>query len=296
MEPAERFVASDGARLAVYEWGAASRGQSASILLAHATGFHARCWDQVVAHLGERHVVAVDQRGHGHSGGTLPVHWGQFGADLTTVLRALDLGDVVGVGHSMGGHAMVEAAALDPARFRRLVLIDPVVVRPDFYQPPDGGGRLPGDHPTTKRRARFASPDEMFARFAERPPFDTWDRRVLRDYCVHGTRRDPSGDGVVLACRPEYEAEVYMTSRGNGAILDRARAVEVPVLVVRAMEPPAEGTLPDFRYSPTWPGLAGAFRRGSDRHLPDRTHFLPMEDPPLVARMILEADEGRGAP
>jgi pimeloyl-ACP methyl ester carboxylesterase len=193
----------------------------------------------------------------------------------------------------MGGHAMVEAAALDPARFRRLVLIDPVVVPPDFYQPPEGGWRMPGEHPTAKRRSRFASADEMFARFAERPPFDAWDRRVLHDYCVHGTRPDASGGGVVLACRPEYEAEVYMTSRGNGAIIDRARAVDVPVLVVRAMEPPAAGALPDFRYSPTWPGLADAFRRGSDRHLPDRTHFLPMEDPALAARLILEDDAGR---
>jgi pimeloyl-ACP methyl ester carboxylesterase len=293
MEPEQRLVASDGAQLAVYEWGTAAPGRSAPILLAHATGFHARCWDQVVARLGGRHVVAVDQRGHGRSGGTLPVHWRQFGADLTAVLRALDLRDVVGVGHSMGGHAMIEAAALDPVRFRRLVLIDPVVIRPGFYQPPEGGGRMPGEHPTAKRRSRFASADEMFVRFAERPPFDAWDRRVLRDYCVHGTRPDASG-GVVLACRPEYEAEVYMTSRGNGGIIERTQAVEVPVLVVRAMEPPADGTLPDFRYSPTWPGLAGAFRRGSDRHLPDRTHFLPMEDPALAAQLILEAEPGPG--
>jgi len=38
-----------------------------------------------------------------------------------------DLADVVGVGHSMGGHALVDAAAAEPARFVRLVLIDPVI-------------------------------------------------------------------------------------------------------------------------------------------------------------------------
>jgi lipase len=119
-------------------------------------------------------------------------------------------------------------------------------------------------------------------------PFDGWDRRVLRDYCRHGTRPDPSGDGVVLACRPEFEAEVYMTSRGNRAIHDRVHAVDVPVLVVRTMEPPSDGALADFRYSPTWPALAGAFRQGRDRHVADRTHFLPMEDPGLAARLILE--------
>ena len=288
MSPLERGVACDGATLVVYEWRPTAGGQNDPVLLAHATGFHARCWDQVVGRLGERHVVAVDQRGHGRSGGAPPVHWGQFGADLAAVLRALDLRDVVGVGHSMGGHAMTEAAALDPGRFRRLVLLDPVIARPGLYATPDGDGRMPGEHPTAKRRSRFASPEEMFARFAERPPFDAWNRRVLRDYCRFGTRPDPSGDGVVLACHPEFEAEVYMTSRGNGVIHDCVRAVEVPVLVVRAMQPPSDGPLADFRYSPTWPALAAAFPQGRDRYLADRTHFLPMEDPEFAARLILE--------
>lgn len=280
-----------GSVLVTYEWHPDARGAADTILLAHATGFHARCWDQVVARLGERHVVAVDQRGHGRSDGEPPVHWRQFGEDLVALVRALHLGALVGVGHSMGGHAVTEAAALVPDRFRRLVLIDPVIVRPDLYAAPGPeAGRMPGEHPTARRRNRFASPDEMCARFAERPPFDAWDRRVLHDYCVHGARPDPSGDGWVLACRPEFEAEIYMTSRGNGGIHERVRAVQAPVLVVRAMEPPSDRELPDFRYSPTWPGLAAAFPRGRDLHLPDRTHFLPMEDPALAARLILDPE------
>jgi pimeloyl-ACP methyl ester carboxylesterase len=245
----------------------------------------------VVASLGDRHIIAVDQRGHGRSDGPLPVHWRQFGEDLAGLLRGLELRALVGVGHSMGGHAMTEAAALEPARFRRLVLIDPVIARPELYAEPGApSGRLEGEHPTARRRNRFASPEEMFDRFVERAPFDAWDRRVLRDYCLHGTVPDASGDGVVLACLPEFEAEVYLTSRGNRAIHQRVRAVTVPVLVVRAMEPPADGDLADFRYSPTWPDLAEAFPRGRDRHLSDRTHFLPMEDPALAARLVL-ADE-----
>ncbi len=288
--PRQHRVSVGGITLVAYEWNAAARGRADTILLAHATGFHARCWDQVVASLGDRHVVAVDQRGHGRSDGPLPVHWRQFGEDLAGLQRALELRSLVGVGHSMGGHAMTEAAALEPARFRRLVLIDPVIARPELYAEPGvASGRLAGEHPTARRRSRFASLDEMFERFVERSPFDTWDRRVLRDYCVHGTLADPSGDGVVLACRPEFEAEVYLTSLGNRAIHQRVRAVDVPVLVARAMEPP-DGGLPDFRYSPTWPGLAHAFPRGRDRHLADRTHFLPMEDPALAARLVLEGD------
>jgi hypothetical protein len=52
------------------------------------------------------------------------------------------------------------------------------------------------------------------------------------------------------------------------------------------MEPPPDRDWMDFRYSPTWPGLIDHFRRGRELHLPDETHFLPMEKPEFVARLI----------
>jgi hypothetical protein len=35
-------------------------------------------------------------------------------------------------------------------------------------------------------------------------------------------------------------------------------------------------------------GLAAEFHHGRDRHFSDKTHFLPMEDPTLMARLIDE--------
>jgi len=296
MQPIHRRVAVNGITLSVFEWQRAEDAPSGTILLAHATGFHARCWDRVVAHLGARHVVAVDQRGHGRSDKVFPVHWRDFGCDLAELVRVLDLTHVIGVGHSMGGHAMIEAAAAEPQRFERLLLIDPVIASPEEYAAAAAHTAwLNGQpHPTVKRRNRWASPDEMFERFKERPPFSSWDRDVLRDYCTYGLLPDPNGEGFVLACPPEFEAAVYMASRGNADVHASGRAVDVPVLVVRAMEPPPDRDWMDFRYSPTWPGLAQQFRRGRELHLPDETHFLPMEQPRLVAKLI--EDEASGHP
>jgi hypothetical protein len=121
-------------------------------------------------------------------------------------------------------------------KYERLSIVDPVIVAPDEYT----GSRLDmgadWQHPTAKRRNRWASPDEMFERFKDRPPFASWDRDVLRDYCEHGLLRDPSGDGFVLACPPEFEAAVYMAARGNAAVYDSVRALDVPVLLVRGGE------------------------------------------------------------
>ena len=284
--PADHRISVGDITLAAFEWNRQARGQAPTVLLAHATGFHARCWDQVVALLGERHVNTVDQRGHGRSGGSLPVHWRQFGHDIAELTRALDLSDIVGVGHSMGGHAMTEAAALEGGRFERLVLVDPVIIPPELYDVSGRWtGRFDGQHPTAKRRRHWSSPDELFDRLKHRPPFDTWNPLVLRDYCRYGVLPD-AADGFVLACHPEFEAEIYMTSCGNGGIHQRIQALDLPVLVVRTMAPPPDRPLTDFRFSPTWPGLAGAFRRGHEIHLADRTHFLPMEDPELTATLI----------
>lgn len=289
MPPIHHCIAINGITASVYEWGAAGDAHRPTFLLAHATGFHARCWDGVIAHLGARHIVAVDQRGHGRSDKVFPVHWQDFGQDLAALIRALDLTDVIGVGHSMGGHAITQAAAAEPQRFQRLVLIDPVIVSPEEYAAA-GGATLASawQHPTAKRRNRWASPDEMFERFKDRPPFAAWDRDVLRNYCEYGLLPDASGDGFVLACPPEFEAAVYTAARGNGAVYDSVRAIEVPVLLVRVMEPPPDRNWMDFRYSPTWPGLITHFRSGRELHLPEETHFLPMEKPEVVAKLILE--------
>jgi lipase len=63
-------------------------------------------------------------------------------------------------------------------------------------------------------------------------------------------------------------------------------ALDIPVLVVRArpMDPAIKPW--DPLGSPTWPGLAAEFPQGRDLFRPDRTHFLPMEDPAGMAALI----------
>jgi pimeloyl-ACP methyl ester carboxylesterase len=192
----------------------------------------------------------------------------------------------------MGGHAMVEAAAACPDRFRQLVLIDPVIVSPEDY---GGGGwmisRLAGEkHPTAKRKRRFRSPTEMIERFRDRVPYCVFQPEALRAYCVHGLLPAEDGDGFLLACPPEVEASIYMTSRSNPGVHDSIRALSLPVLILRAKLPPEERDAMDFSSSPTWLGLAGEFRKGREIHLPEHTHFLPMEIPDRVAALILAAE------
>lgn len=276
----------NGVELVWFTW--PGRGPAASeppILLVHATGFHARCWDQVVRHLGDRRVIAVDMRGHGRSGNTPPISWDAFGQDLSALVAHLGLEGAVGVGHSMGGHTLVQAAADHPVAFSRLLLVDPVIMAPEFY------GAAPSwiegdEHPTAKRRNNWQSWEEMFERFRDRMPFAAWDPAVLEDYCRWGLVPDAEGDGLVLACPPRVEAAIYMGSAAR-SIYELLPDIRIPVTVLRARPRPAVRDAMDFSSSPTWPELAQQFPDGHDVHLPELSHFIPMEAPALVAEYIL---------
>ncbi len=202
--PQQRRLSVNGLQLAVIEWGEAHADQP-PIFFAHATGFHARVWDQVIALLPEFHCFALDQRGHGRSTQPPPPHhWRYFADDVIAVSQQLGLSRAIGVGHSIGGHAITAAAARQPDLFSRLLLIDPVILPEQAYV-----GVVELEHYTAKRRNEWNSPDEMFDRFKDRPPFNAWKPQVLRDYVDYGLLPNPNGAGYVLACAPAFEAATY---------------------------------------------------------------------------------------
>jgi len=281
-EPLACRVRGDGVELQLYEWA----GDGRPILLAHATGFHARCWDQVVAHLPGRHVYAVDMRGHGLSDKPEPPYdWRAFGRDVAAVARELDLAGAIGAGHSKGGYAITRAAAEEPGAFAALLLVDPVIMPSEMYRQ-TGPAR---EHFPAKRRNHFASPAEMEERFRGRAPFDRWGPAVLHDYCQYGLVPDPHGHGYVLACPPEVEASTYGGALDSGDIYDDVAKITVPVRVLRAGQRDAGGI--GMNGSPTFPGLAACFKDGEDVPVAGMSHLMAMEDPALIARHILELEE-----
>lgn len=268
--------------LAVHHW--AGPTDAAPLVFAHATGFHGRVWDTIIAAFPDHPAHAIDLRGHGQSGGGPIADWRVVAADVAAFLGQEGITGAVGIGHSMGAHTLLQVAADHPQAFTRLVLFDPVIFAPDFYAPAEPLFTADNPHPTSRRKRDFPSVAAMMERFRERDPYALFDPRVFEDYCRHGLVPAPSGEGLELACAPETEASVYASSRSNAGILEAARQVDIPVLVVRAQQ----SGLADFKSSPTWPGLAGIIPQGTDLHRPDMTHFHPFQDPADAARIIGE--------
>lgn len=271
--------------LSALEW----PGEGDPVLLLHATGFHSRCWTQVVEQLPGQHIYAVDLRFHGASSDEGDVDWKLLAEDIRILVEQLDLRQLVGVGHSIGGHLITRVAASLQDRFKQLVLIDPVIMSPERY------ARMhefveaidATEHPVSRRKNAWRDSEEMYQRFKDRTPFSTWDPRVLRDYCDYALHPADENGVKQLLCDPINEASIYMNQVGNEVVHQELHLIETPVTLLRA--PTAENEITDLSSSPTWPGLAQALPLCREIYLPHLNHFIPMQEPEMVAGYIREA-------
>lgn len=284
-EPRNFRIDIGDVELSVYEW----QGEGDPVLLLHATGFHSRCWNQVVKQLPGRHIYAVDLRFHGHSGDEGEVDWNVLSQDIVLLIEQLDLNNLVGVGHSIGGHLIARAAVRVPQRFKQLLLIDPVIVSPqDYVQFLEQTAAFSAtDHPVSRRRNQWRDAQEMFQRFKDREPFNSWQPEVLRDYCDYALHPSSEEGYRQLLCDPINEASVYISQSGNEVIHEELPRLQTPVTLMRAK---FTGTsITDLAASPTWPELASVIPDCREIYLPQMNHFIPMQDPALVARHIQDA-------
>jgi len=255
-------------------------GHGPRALFIHATGFHSRVWDQVVGRLPEFDCWLIDMRGHGQSSKPEPPYiWRNFGLDIKAIVEQLDLKFDVGIGHSMGGHSIALAASMIPDLAQSLILIDPIIVRRELYKTAEIKR-----HPVERRKNHWQSWQQMFERYQEKAPFDTWDKEVLRDYCRYGLLPVSTGDGYELACPPRIEGSIYSNSMdvAGADIYDALAKVEARVLILHP-PPTVYRKIEDF--IPL--DLGRFFKHGEDKLFPHLTHFIPMEAPDLVAQEIL---------
>ena len=132
---------------------------------------------------------------------------------------------------------------------------------------------------TLKRKRWFESTEAMFRNLENKPPFATWRRDMLRDYCEYGTR-PPAGGGVELKCPPEIEAEFYARSREYAGLplILKSRS---PLLVIFGEKSDSPGNaIPDK--------IAAQQENGRVVTVAGASHFLPMEQPEEVIRMATE--------
>src|SRR5213593_178014 len=90
---ATRAIEARGLRLAAWEWGARERP---AMLLLHSLAAHSHWWDGMAALLEDTfHIVALDFRGHGHSGHAMPPAYHFAALDVLGWRAPLVVGDML---------------------------------------------------------------------------------------------------------------------------------------------------------------------------------------------------------
>jgi pimeloyl-ACP methyl ester carboxylesterase len=235
-------------------------GDGPPVVLVHSGVTDARQWEAVTALIQRRMtVVRYDRRGYGRSA---KYKRGRYSAslDLLELLDGLALERVVACGNSAGGEALLEAAALQPERFARLVLLAPATWPWEPSEP----------------LARYAEAEE--AALAE----GDLDRAIALsvDMWVH---RDEHREPVATMLRRALEnqrkrpfEEFGLEDPPLGERLDR---ITCPVRILVG-----EHDVEDFR-AIAWK-LVDGLPDATAEEVPDAGHLLGLEAPELVASTL----------
>jgi pimeloyl-ACP methyl ester carboxylesterase len=240
-----------------------------AVLLIHGTGMSARSWTRQLQSVpGALRLIALDLPGHGESDAMPRASVEDYAATVADVLRALDCGPAVIVGHSLGGSIAIALAARRPDVVRGLVLIATCVKLPLVDSV---GERLVAFLPGPLRRLLFFSMAKKVL-FAPDTPADA----------VAITMQE------LRACRPESLTADVRAARAMD-LTDQAAALDVPTLVLAGsrdrLTPPALAER-----------LSTLIRRARLRIVDGAGHMVPQEAAERVNREIAAFVESLAAP
>ena len=253
---------SDGARIAVRGYG----GRGRSIVLLHGLMGRASTWWRHARWLAEYgKVVAIDARAHGDtvspSQGPWPTE--RFVADVIEVIEALQLGECVLIGHSMGGLHAWQTAAARPDLVHALVVED---------MAPDHRGRTAG--PWVSWFAAMPATFESIA--AVRDAFG-WPRASVGDYYAECVREGPEGYRLLTDHRL---ASKIADEWGERDFWAGVRAVRCPTLLLEAEDTPIAAT--------QMAQMARLIPQSSHFRVPGTGHLLHDDQPQRFRELVTE--------
>ncbi len=279
--PGSHVVTDSGDRV-WQDWGGSGR----MLHFAHANGFPPGTYRTLLEPLTEHfHVVSSAAR---PLWSAAPPHqtesWSELADDLRRELRRRGLGGIIAVGHSLGAAMSLLAAAADPRLFAAVVAIDPLLLTGVPALVWGMMKRLGLEHRlglvrgARARRAAWPDRQAVLMAYRRKRIFRRWEPAVLEDYVAAGTVESAAG-GVRLRYPPEWEARIFEVSPHD--LWRQLQRIAVPTLLVR-------GEHSDTLRPAAARRLARELATSQVVVIPDATHFVPMERPGEVARVVIE--------
>lgn len=182
--PESKYIETHGLRLHYLDWG---NSRLPPMLLLHGLQDCAHLWDHFAAAMrNQYHVMALDHRGHGDSPWTDPEAYklADYVAELKGLIEALDLNDLILMGHSAGSKNAWIYIAENPGRVARLVITD---MDPDSVNP--GSKEMISRY--KDESDEYDSLDAVVVRLRDRARLASDD--ILRHHAEHMTKATPNG-------------------------------------------------------------------------------------------------------
>jgi pimeloyl-ACP methyl ester carboxylesterase len=265
-------------------------GSGPLVHFAHANGFSAGVYEPVFNALeGDFRVAGMNICGQDHcmvgkcAGDRRITSWNALSVELEDFITSISGGgSVVAVGHSIGGAVTLLCAARNPSLFKKIILLDPVLLDPKVVKTirmaelTGQAHRSPLAQRAMKRRDTWASREEALGHFRDRPLFSGWTEESLRAYATHGLY--DAGDGTVrLSCPKEVEAQGFMTYPTE--IWERVGELRTPTVFVRGEN--SEVITPESRDL-----FLKLCPHAEHIEMPGAGHLFPMQFPAETAELI----------
>jgi len=253
------------------------------LLFAHANGYPPDCYSPLFKLLNNYQISAIHQRPLWEDSKPEDIDdWNPLTDDLLHFMNAEEMDQVNGIGHSLGGIALLRAALREPQRFSSLILIDPVLFLPyfirlwnilrilkliDYIHPLIPAAR--------RRRRVFKSRESLTVSYRRKSIFKYFSDEAL-GATINGITC-PLEDGSYKLCySPEWEVQIYSTGVWRDLELwKKLPKLEVPLLIIRGAES-------DTFFESTGRLVTKKLPSAKVVNIEKSTHLLPMEKPEAV--------------
>ncbi len=238
------------------------------MLFLHGGSAHAHWWDFVApAFVGDFHVLALDQRGHGESEWADEWAYGSrhYVSDLDQVIDGWGFGAPILVGHSMGAHNVLAYASEHSEKLRAIVALDP---------PPDYTERAVEflQSIAEKPARRFDSLEEAVRNFKVLPRETLAKKEILEHVALRSFRRHDDGSWI-------HKIDRRTMIREPSRVWKSLNRIACPALIVKLTRSP----LLELEVAKK---MIGQLKNGRLVELDDSYHHVMLDNPTGLIEVI----------
>jgi pimeloyl-ACP methyl ester carboxylesterase len=255
-------------------------------LLLHANAYNPYMYEEFVQYLGLEYVIAPKHRPLWDSNVPYLKDWNIFMEDLIEFMDQHQLKDINAIGHSLGAVAILKASVLRPDLFKKIVLIDPVLLPEDKvrwvrYLPYKLKVRLrPIIKIASLRRNHWNSRGEAFIHLSSKTVFKRLKPSILNNFIQTGLIPDEEKKGYKLAFPREWEAMIYASPENVWKFIFHATS---QISIIKAEHS-------DVISQETWKKLEKLPKNYQRIEMKNVAHLIPFEKPEELANLIIDQE------